>query len=202
AIYSYNCFFLEGVFDDGVAVCNGLSKAFVVLCGIEGIPAVKIQGYTRLFPKSGRHAWNKVYIGGQWYGVDTTWGYAEDSGVRYVSHNYSFMSSSALNSTSHYQDDNVLGSNYYCGDMSYNFYADLIYLDGDILCDHIVDNKEELQALLAYYTGTYGGDKLVVYAYVNDIFTAKSITETEDNYKVKTINGKGGREYIYILEKQ
>ena len=61
-VYNYNCFYPEGVFDDSVAVCNGLSQAFVILCAIEGIESVKIGGAV----SGGAHAWNKVNIDGLW----------------------------------------------------------------------------------------------------------------------------------------
>lgn len=67
--YSYDSFYLEGVFQNGVAVCNGIAKAFVLLCAIEGIPAVKVNGTAN----GAAHAWNKVYIDGKWYIVDSTW---------------------------------------------------------------------------------------------------------------------------------
>ena len=68
---SYNAFYLEGVFDDGIAVCDGLSKAFVLMCGIEGIPAYRICG-TEKFSGVG-HAWNAVLINGKYYIADVTW---------------------------------------------------------------------------------------------------------------------------------
>jgi len=42
---SYNAFYLEGVFNDKCAVCDGKSKAFTLLCGMEGIKAERIMGY-------------------------------------------------------------------------------------------------------------------------------------------------------------
>lgn len=68
---SYNSFYLEGVFYDGVAVCDGLAKAFVLMCGIEGISAYRICGTERLSGVS--HAWNAVLVDGKYYVVDTTW---------------------------------------------------------------------------------------------------------------------------------
>ena len=64
------CYYLEGVFDYGRAVCDGKSKAFVLLCGIEGISAVRDFGYG-IDSETG-HAWNYVNIDGVWYAVDTT----------------------------------------------------------------------------------------------------------------------------------
>ncbi len=70
------CYYLEGVFEYNRAVCDGKSKAFVLLCRIEGIECVRDWG-------SGvnggvGHAWNYVKLDGTWYMVDTT---AGDSGL-------------------------------------------------------------------------------------------------------------------------
>ncbi len=84
----YNAFYLEGVFNDHRAVCDGKSKAFALLCGMENIKAVRVVGYANKelqnLPedeqKSCGHAWNKVLIDAngdgirEWYVVDTTWG--------------------------------------------------------------------------------------------------------------------------------
>ena len=66
------CYYLEGVFNYGRAVCDGKSKAFVLLCGIEGISAVREFGYG--YETETGHAWNYVRIDGVWYLVDTTTG--------------------------------------------------------------------------------------------------------------------------------
>lgn len=66
------CYYLEGVFDYGKAVCDGKSKAFVLLCGIEGIASLREFGYNDR--AAAGHAWNYVEIDGVWYCVDTTAG--------------------------------------------------------------------------------------------------------------------------------
>lgn len=90
---NYKAYFLEGVFDDGQAVCDGKSKAFAMMCGMLGIKAVRITGLSqqdksadiRTFSEeqlryAEGHAWNKVFIDPEndgirnWYVVDTTWG--------------------------------------------------------------------------------------------------------------------------------
>lgn len=76
ASYDCNSFFLEGVFNDKRAVCDGKSKAFCLLCGMEGIRSMRIVGEAN----GSGHAWNKVCIDAngdgvrEWYVVDTTWG--------------------------------------------------------------------------------------------------------------------------------
>ena len=68
-ITMYHSFFLEGVFDENLAVCDGISKALVCLCNMEGIPAIRVTG-----TGSQNHAWNKVCINNKWYVVDATSG--------------------------------------------------------------------------------------------------------------------------------
>ncbi len=70
----YKSFFLEGVFDDGIAVCDGISKAYSALANIEGIPCVQVSGKQTANPSGVGHAWNKIYINGNWYIVDATSG--------------------------------------------------------------------------------------------------------------------------------
>ena len=65
------CYYLEGVFEVGRAVCDGKAKAFVLLCGIEGINCVRAFG---LYDENIGHAWNYVEVDGTWYLVDTTGG--------------------------------------------------------------------------------------------------------------------------------
>ena len=92
--FAYKCLYLEGVFglaNDGtfnpnqcVAICDGLSKAFLCLTRIEGITSLKISGTA----SGGAHAWNKVRVNNRWYMVDTTWGNQLDGNREYLSHDY------------------------------------------------------------------------------------------------------------------
>ena len=66
------CYYLEGVFNYGKAVCDGKSKAFVLLCGIEGIKSIREFGYDDIGDSG--HAWNYVNIDDIWYCADTTGG--------------------------------------------------------------------------------------------------------------------------------
>ncbi len=72
------CYFLEGVFEYNRAVCDGKSKAFVLLCRIEGIECLRDFGAS--LTGGAGHAWNYVKINGTWYMVDTT---AGDAGVSF-----------------------------------------------------------------------------------------------------------------------
>lgn len=66
---NYKSFHIEGVFEDGLAVCDGISKAYSLLLNLEGIPAIRVTGKS----KDGvGHAWNKVYLDNKWYIIDVT----------------------------------------------------------------------------------------------------------------------------------
>lgn len=55
-------------------VCEGISKAFKLLCDEIGIPCIIVGGYAKPFASSGGpHAWNMVRIGNTCRHVDATW---------------------------------------------------------------------------------------------------------------------------------
>lgn len=87
-LYRYAGFRPEGVFDDGRAVCDGIAKAYVILCAIEGIPCLRVTGTV-----GGKtHSWNKVLIDGVWYVVDATHGSLNVDGKLYSNHRYFLIS--------------------------------------------------------------------------------------------------------------
>lgn len=75
--HTVSAYYLEGVFDYGIAVCDGISKAYCVLAGIEDITCVRVTGE---IANGGGHAWNKVLVDAdgdgtkEWFASDATWG--------------------------------------------------------------------------------------------------------------------------------
>lgn len=86
--YYYPGFRLEGVFDNNKAVCDGISKAFVLLCGIEGIKCERAVGKVN----GAAHAWNKVLINDSYYIVDCTNGVIVQDGVNIPNRRYFLIS--------------------------------------------------------------------------------------------------------------
>ncbi|MCH5164206.1 MAG: hypothetical protein J1F36_04240 [Clostridiales bacterium] len=66
-------YYLEGVFETGFAVCDGIAKSMSLLCNMVGVPCVRVVGLV-VDDTARHHAWNKVYLDGAWYIVDATWG--------------------------------------------------------------------------------------------------------------------------------
>ena len=59
----------KGVFEKGLAVCDGYANAFKKIMEHYGIPVMKVIGTSH---RNVPHAWNLVKIGTRWYHVDTT----------------------------------------------------------------------------------------------------------------------------------
>ena len=100
-IGKYRCFTSYGALVDGVAVCDGISSAFRLLCAIEGIEAEEYTGISVASGSLGGHAWNKVKVGGNWYGVDATWWNIKVDGTTYVRHSNLLVSESSLYESGH-----------------------------------------------------------------------------------------------------
>lgn len=70
-------FYLEGMMyagNYGYAVCDGISKAYSLLCNMAGVECMRVVGEAGENGNWGGHAWNKVKVDGNWYIVDATWG--------------------------------------------------------------------------------------------------------------------------------
>lgn len=136
----YRAHFLEGAILDKVAVCDGYSKAFELLCRIEGIDVITVYG------RAGNvgHAWNKVYIDSAWRFVDATWGDRTISGENYnlLIHNYFLIGE---------QSDHVgYGTTPECVD--YDYYSSSKYTTSSgKTFDLNINSSAELSNCLEYY---------------------------------------------------
>ncbi len=69
-----------GALMHGAAVCDGIAKAYKLLCDEAGIPCTVVTGSS-----GGPHAWNVVRVEGRWAHVDVTDDLASPGGQRPVS---------------------------------------------------------------------------------------------------------------------
>jgi transglutaminase-like putative cysteine protease len=144
---NYNAFYLEGVFTDKQAVCDGIAKAFVVLCQIEGISSVRITGDVE---GSGGHAWNKVKIDGQWYVVDATWGNTglSNSSQELMDYEHLLISDELKESYNCIAENYIYDSISACG--NYNYYEKNYFVYEYTTYDYNIESKDELEILLDY----------------------------------------------------
>lgn len=147
---NYNDFYLEGVFIDRIAVCDGISKAYVVMCQMEGIPCVRVVGYIGNDPNLNGHAWNKIKIDGQWFVVDPTWGNTSTNSNANEFLNYQhFMTSDTTkqvydcNATSNtHQGIAATGEN--------NYYENYGFPYNETDYDFVIESQQELNILIQY----------------------------------------------------
>ena len=146
----YYGYYLEGIFLDKFykkdmhAVCDGKSKAFVLMCGIEGITAVRISGEASSDGKNfGGHAWNKVLLDlngtgdKEWYFVDTTWGDVGDDSKEFLSHAYFLLSDDEVKNT-HVEKQ---GHGYPKAEGMFDYYAHETYTSYGTEYNYVITNK-------------------------------------------------------------
>lgn len=146
----YYGYYLEGIFLDKFykkdmhAVCDGKSKAFVLMCGIEGITAVRISGEATSDGKNfGGHAWNKVLLDlngtgdKEWYFVDTTWGDVGDDSKEFLSHAYFLLSDDEVKNT-HVEKT---GHGYPKAEGKFDYYAHETYTSSGTEYNYVITNR-------------------------------------------------------------
>lgn len=146
----YYGYYLEGIFLDKFykkdmhAVCDGKSKAFVLMCGIEGITAVRISGEASSDGKNfGGHAWNKVLLdlngtgNKEWYFVDTTWGDVGDDSKEFLSHAYFLLSDDEVKNT-HVEKQ---GHDYPKAEGKFDYYAHETYTSYGTEYNYVITNR-------------------------------------------------------------
>ncbi len=150
-----SAFSAEGVFNDGAAVCEGISYAFMLLARIEGIECYQITGYATNGASPVAHAWNKVRIDGKWYAVDATWGnYKIDRNkggdpdvVKFVSHRYFMVDESLFYDTHKEFIKNAQGVVNVASE-NVNYYQGVVTTKGHSL---YIENDQDLLEAVRYY---------------------------------------------------
>lgn len=149
-------YYLEGIFLDKFykkdmhAVCDGKSKAFVLMCGIEGITAVRISGEASSDGQNfGGHAWNKVLLdlngtgNKEWYFVDTTWGDVGDDSKEFLSHAYFLLSDDEVKNT-HVENP---GHGYPKAEGKFDYFAHETYTSNGTENNYVITNNNPAQQM-------------------------------------------------------
>lgn len=147
-VRKYRGFYLEGVFLDKRAVCDGISKAFVLMCRIEGIEAIRVTGVA--VDGSYNHAWNKVRIDNMWYIVDATSGGTIVENNEIMNHKYLFTNEDFFGSmfvATTYTDVIAYGE--------YNIYEELYFVYDGYKYDYNITSQNELNMIIKWYITNY-----------------------------------------------
>ena len=201
----YYGYYLEGIFLDKFykkdmhAVCDGKSKAFVLMCGIEGITAVRISGEASSDGKNfGGHAWNKVLLDlngtgdKEWYFVDTTWGDVGDDSKEFLSHAY-FLLSDDETANTHREKS---GHGYPKAEGKFDYYAHETYTSSGTEYNYVITNKNLAAQQMARALKTLPKSTIVEFEF------AFSLTkDAAKNYAKEAMQkaGRGLEGYSYAI---
>lgn len=201
----YYGYYLEGIFLDKFykkdmhAVCDGKSKAFVLMCGIEGITAVRISGEASSDGKNfGGHAWNKVLLDlngtgdKEWYFVDTTWGDVGDDSKEFLSHAY-FLLSDDETANTHREKT---GHGYPKAEGKFDYYAHETYTSSGTEYNYVITNRNLAAQQMARALKTLPKSTIVEFEF------AFSLTkEDAKNYAKEAMQkaGRGLEGYSYAI---
>lgn len=192
----YYGYYLEGIFlnkfykKDMHAVCDGKSKAFVLMCGIEGITAVRISGEASSDGKNfGGHAWNKVLLDlngtgdKEWYFVDTTWGDVGDDSKEFLSHAYFLLSDDEVKNTHREKT----GHGYPKAEGKFDYYAHETYTSNGTEYNYVITNKNLAAQQMARALKTLPKSTIVEFEF------AFSLTKDAAKIYAKEAMQKAGR---------
>lgn len=192
----YYGYYLEGIFLDKFykkdmhAVCDGKSKAFVLMCGIEGITAVRISGEASSDGKNfGGHAWNKVLLDlngtgdKEWYFVDTTWGDVGDDSKEFLSHAYFLLSDDETVNTHREKT----GHGYPKAEGKFDYYAHETYTSSGTEYNYVITNRNLAAQQMARALKTLPKSTIVEFEF------AFSLTKDAAKIYAKEAMQKAGR---------
>ena len=155
--FGWSCFYMEGVFNNHLAVCNGIASAYSAMCNMLGIKCIKLTGTaTDDEDNVQQHAWNKVYIGGKWYVSDATWGSTAVDNYEVLTYQYLFMTEeTAVKTYKHIAKPTPYGVTY-ADDMNINIYKVLKYTSSATKYDFTISNQEDFDRLYNYAISKLG----------------------------------------------
>lgn len=201
----YYGYYLEGIFLDKFykkdmhAVCDGKSKAFVLMCGIEGITAVRISGKASSDGQNfGGHAWNKVLLDlngtgdKEWYFVDTTWGDVGDDSKEFLSHAYFLLSDDEAKNT-HVENP---GHDYPKAEGKFDYFAHETYTSSGTEYNYVITNRNLAAQQMARALKTLPKSTIVEFEF------AFSLTkDAAENYAKEAMQkaGRGLEGYSYAI---
>lgn len=201
----YYGYYLEGIFLDKFykkdmhAVCDGKSKAFVLMCGIEGIAAVRISGKASSDGKNfGGHAWNKVLLDlngtgdKEWYFVDTTWGDVGDNSKEFLSHAYFLLSDDEVKNT---HDENP-GHDYPKAEGKFDYYAHETYTSSGTEYNYVITNRNLAAQQMARALKTLPKSTIVEFEFAFSLTKYAAENYAKDAMKAA---GRGLEGYSYAI---
>jgi len=193
------CFYLEGVFITGNAVCDGFSKAYSMMCNMIGIDAIRIVGDAVTGTATGGHAWNKVLIDidpedsipAEYYIVDITWTEIISNYGEELTHTYFGLGDSDIANTHTPYSGRKDKFDGYKSPTNLRFYEYSTFEYEGTDYDLVISNNDELTKMFDYMLIDIRGAMEVVIDYnymvaeyekIHGVGTYKSSTKVDTEY--------------------
>lgn len=116
----FNAHSVVGAFLDNKAVCEGIAKAFKLLCNEYSMKCIVVLGKADpagKFDGDSYHAWNLVKVGNGSYHVDVTWDNMFDRDIEHISYDYFNVTTEDI-----LKDHQPIGQLPLCTDIGLNYF--------------------------------------------------------------------------------
>ncbi len=204
------CFYLEGVFLTGYAVCDGFSKAYSLLCNMEGIDAIRIVGTAYTRTGSGGHAWNKVFIDPDptdeiepnSYLVDITWTEIASADGDEVSSHYYFLISDENTVDTHKQWTAREKFQKWASPENFHYFSYVSFEYDAVDYDLVMRNETELNAMFMHLMNISGKSFEVVidYDFMVDVYETVEGQTYNPDYDYAYVNTGEMILYYYLKD--
>lgn len=152
----YNSFNAYGALIEGIAVCEGYSEAFKLLCDRAGIDCIIVTGEL----DGVGHAWNRVRINDKWYDVDVTNNDKEEMANSHINIPMA-ISDQYLREDSYYITDDNFGELERGTSEQYEYYNYMgKYVEKDNIYDYILENIKKYDYVTFRTSSDYTMDSL------------------------------------------
>ena len=197
---------------NGTGVCDSYATAYRALMNASGVECVHVSS------SSMKHAWNEVYLDGQWYHVDCTWDDPVPNNYGTASRKYFLLTDQEMKELNHHSWN---PSNYVASDSTYSemprkvdrvqkydYANDLWYYyeDGEIFSsDKYGKNIEEICSVSARTIALDNGK--LYYSYGRSVYFYDTETDSSElvfvlpSSKSGTVLGKAYLKNMYVEEK-
>lgn len=145
---------------DGIAVCEGISKTFKLLCDLFGVDALVIFGKSSqdTLGVDKPHAWNMVKFNNEYVHVDATWDIGISESSKFTRYDYFCISDRWM------MTDHVYDSFPVCATDAYSYFEKRgrVFSKGKDLQKYLDLEMRKKTAILYFKVGTVQGDLMSI----------------------------------------
>jgi len=199
------CYYLEGVFNTGYAVCDGYSKAYSLMCNMIGIECIRITGEAVSGGESGGHAWNKIVLdvdpennnGKECYLVDITWTEIQTSESSEILSRMYFMLSDEDVKDTHFPFNYRTEFTLYECPERFGYYQKTKFGYKSTTHDLVISSDAELKDYFGYIrdNSVRFTEIIVDYDYMVDVYKLKTNKQYNPNTDYRVNKDKNGTAY-------